>query len=575
MQSHSPSLSLRCRWRWGLRVLAALAGAGGGWVASAEVGLELRIPRAGTQVLGDATPLVWRFTNRGAQTLGFMWEGCCRLNGRLIVTRDGTVVDGVPSSQALAHMFAKAERLEPGIPRDYETLVSDWVHLPGTGAYQLQGSYRGVLSNQFPQLPRGLGLWRDAAQSAPVTLRVLSVADYLDQRLARESERGLSLALSGDSRLPALRPAVFTVSVSNALASPVTLRWPEEFSVWIVDREGRRVAPSVVLNDSSAPWEIPGRGAASRDFQIAPDRVEGEPLGDYRVFVDLAEGGPGRPRVPSAVRDFRWRLEREEVIALVETAARGAGTGARNAPLKLLRVYCGELGGALDEASRHAGTPESRALASRLGLASRLKPVAPVPGVVKLGVRLSPDGSLAWTEPRVASALGAGEWATQWDQVMAVRRDLGWEVQLEFVPDAATSMSRVIRGLPPLRNRVAASGIPLMSQLGDAPAARGPVLVFWDQPAPSTEAGTLRVGRSQWIWEVPQSGAVTGANDSDLDLGRLERLLSESGSGPGRSGVPVFVDAEMTWGQVRRLLERVSPAGARWSLEVGPSPLPR
>src|SRR5690606_1313859 len=124
----------------------------------------------------------WKFTNRSGTPLGFMWEGCCRLNGKLeVTTREGSIAT-TPQGTALAHMFARADRLDPGVPKEYETLVSDWVELPGTGTYALRGTYRGVLPTQVPQVPRGLGLWRDAATSEPVQLAVLSVGDYLAQR---------------------------------------------------------------------------------------------------------------------------------------------------------------------------------------------------------------------------------------------------------------------------------------------------------------------------------------------------------------------------------------------------------
>ncbi|MBL9126422.1 MAG: hypothetical protein JNL97_02185, partial [Verrucomicrobiales bacterium] len=136
----------------GRRRLAAAVGSALGLglaAATAAVSLTLHVPEAETWVLGDAIPLNWRFRNDSKQPLGFMWEGCCRLNGRLEVARvDRGVPEDlgtVPPGQALAHMFAKADRLEPDLAKDYDTRVGDWVALPGTGRYRLRGTYRGVL----------------------------------------------------------------------------------------------------------------------------------------------------------------------------------------------------------------------------------------------------------------------------------------------------------------------------------------------------------------------------------------------------------------------------------------------
>mgnify|MGYP000889236106 CR=1 FL=1 len=52
---------------------------------------------------------------------------------------------------------------------------------------------------------------------------------------------------------------------------------------------------------------------------ITKQSFEGEALGDYRLFVDLAEGKPGegKPRVPSTISPLTWRLDRGQVAELV------------------------------------------------------------------------------------------------------------------------------------------------------------------------------------------------------------------------------------------------------------------
>src|SRR5690606_36419706 len=64
--------------------------------AAGDVRLELEIPERHTHVIGDGTPLIWEFTNLTGQPLGFMWEGCCRMNGTLDVTTPDGEVQTIP-----------------------------------------------------------------------------------------------------------------------------------------------------------------------------------------------------------------------------------------------------------------------------------------------------------------------------------------------------------------------------------------------------------------------------------------------------------------------------------------------
>ncbi|MCC6233492.1 MAG: hypothetical protein IT580_12655 [Verrucomicrobiales bacterium] len=529
----------------------------------AEVGLELAVPPRATHVLGDGTPLIWRFSNRGAEPLGFMWEGCCRLNGRLTVTRNGVPVEGVPPSQALAHMFAKAERLDPGLPRDYETRVSDWVLLPGSGTYELQGRYRGVLSNQFPQLPRGLGLWRDAAVSEPVRLSVLSVADYARRRDDHGRRRGVVLEVTGATRLPPLQPAEFRLRVANQTTQAIALRWPDDFSLWILDAQDHRVAPVAVLSEPSVEWVIPARGADERGFRIAPERVEGEPLGDYRVFVDLAEAGADQPRVPSNIVPLEWRWPPSEVWALVDAAARGAGTGARNQPLKLLRVYCEALAQPLSQAVTNAATAEGRTLAVRLARAARLKPLARVPGPVTFSVRLAADATYAWSDPRLVEAFDARQtWAEQWEDLIAVRRHLGWEPRLEIRPDSTVRFAVMRATLSTLGVGARELGAPVQTRLGSDTNGIPPVLVWGEDLAADTHP-TLTLRSGSWTWAVPGALPETG---SELEALRVRVRAAVAAAAAGRGGIRLEVDPELTWGHVAGVVEPLSVPGMRWGV---------
>jgi hypothetical protein len=432
-------------WGW---VLASLV-----WIslvpARAAVALELRVPSAETWVLGDAIPLYWRFSNQSTQPLGFMWEGCCRLNGRLDVSAVATsgALETAPVGQALAHMFAKADRLEPGIAKEYDTKVGDWVSLPGTGRYRLQGTYRGVLPTQFPQVQRGLSLWRDAATSPPVELSVLSVADYLAQREERTRRGGRRVTLTGQHRVSPLEPARFVVRVENLGTTERRWVWPDDAAFWVVDGKGRRGAPMAVITGSTTNRVLAPGTAVDLSFAIAPDRWESEPLGDYTVFVDLGEGRDGEPRVPSNVLPLAWRLGATEVEALVREAAKGSGTGGRNAALKTLRVYLGDIGTELERLDRSRLDAQAGGLADRLGLAARLRPVFPKPGEVGITLAVRADATIEWADPIVAKVLGAqgGDVRSQSRELAAVRRHLGWELTPVLVPADAVSLADLLR----------------------------------------------------------------------------------------------------------------------------------
>ena len=85
---------------------------------AAEVELRLAIPEAPFHVIGDPVPLRWEFVNRGDQRLAFMWEGCCRLNGRVTASLGQLTLHSDPATSAAqltAHLFARAARLLPGL----------------------------------------------------------------------------------------------------------------------------------------------------------------------------------------------------------------------------------------------------------------------------------------------------------------------------------------------------------------------------------------------------------------------------------------------------------------------------
>lgn len=546
---------VRCGWLVGL---AAFLGSG---LVRAEVRLELRIPPAETYVIGDSIPLNWRFSNLSTQALGFMWEGCCRLNGKLEVQSAEGNLPTFPPGQALAHMFAKADRLDPGVPKEYDTRVGDWIQLEASGSYRLKGTYRGVLPTQFPQVRPGLALWRDAAQSDPIALTVMTVADYQAQRATREQRRGLRLTLSGPDRLLPLQPATFRVRLDNTSSQPVKVGWPDDEALWVLDRHDRRVAPAAVLEGVTEPVEIPASGFVERSFTLSSDRFESEPLGDYSMFVEVREGPDGAPRVPSNRLPLAWKLDPAQVRDLVTSAASGAGTGARNAPLKLLRVYLGELTSMLAALDRSGLTPEARVLADRLTLAASLKPMAPKPGLVELTLALDDRGNAAWSDPRIPAALGSEATTpeSQALQILGVRRHLGWELALHLAPVESTPVRHVVRQLsewkvlsadwasaPSVVRSMGVSNAPVQWRAAEAGAASS---------MPRLEIGTTS---RQWIASSTDGRGQPVVSDDEL------RAYSGTGE------LQVVVDREITWGRMLKAMEPLLRPGRQFVVAMAP-----
>jgi hypothetical protein len=427
----------------GLLLTAATALAA---AAVAPVEAELIIPPAATYVIGDPIPLYWRFRNLSGEPLGFMWEGCCRLNGRLMVTREGRQIEPIPPGQALAHMFAKAERLEPGAARDFDTRLSDWVRLPQAGVYQLRGRYTGVLPDQQPQVPRGTRLWRDAAETPPLTVEVISVADYLARRDQQAAARGLEVTITGPPAIPPLGTAGFTLQVVNRGAQTAGFAWPDDFQWWFVAANGERVAlSSAAIEGQYEAIRLPAGGTLQRELSLRAEQVEGEPLGDYRVFVDLAASSEAAPRVPSNPLAIRWALGSEEVSALLRAAVAPQKPGVRNAPLRLLRVYVAELGPTLEALAGAALPAEAHSLRSQLARAATLKPVAPTPGRVNWVLKVRPDGTWSWADACLAAAAKAAakEPSDQIRGLLALRRHLGWDVVLAVDPEPEVTLGRL------------------------------------------------------------------------------------------------------------------------------------
>ncbi|HEY1172477.1 MAG TPA: hypothetical protein VGH19_14000 [Verrucomicrobiae bacterium] len=427
--------------------------------APADVAAELVVPPAETYVIGDQIPLYWRFTNHSTNALGFMWEGCCRVNGRLTIARNGQEVTPIPAVQAMAHMFAKAEVLAPNKSKDYETFVSDWAVLPESGTYDLSGRYIGVLETQKPQVPRGIGLWRDTALTGTNRLSVLSVTDYLKQRSERVAKRGLSVELSGPLKLPLLDSADWSLRVRNTGTQPRTFRWPDDLSLWVVDAQGFRETrvPSALDGDYSDISLSPGQ-SFERKVMLEHSRVEDLAFGRYQLFIDLSADAGGAPRVPSNPLPLQWEFSSLDVSQLVLQAASGNKAGLRNPALKFLRVHLAEFGPLLKTAAVSANDPKALELLIDLSLAAAVKPFAPQPGRKDWEVTVKPSGSWMLTDEKLRDALDPTPLKSV-QQLLGVKRHLGLEMNVLLRPEGnatAATWFTAAKELSPIQADLAA-----------------------------------------------------------------------------------------------------------------------
>ena len=536
------------------------------------VSAELIVPPAATHVIGDHTPLIWRFHNNTAEPLAFMWEGCCRLNGRLTVTAQNQPIAPVPPGQALAHMFAKAERLEPGKPADFETRLSDWVQLHESGEYQLEGRYTGVLPEQTPQIPRGLDLWRDAATTLPIRLRLSSVADYLSQRSARAAERGLRLELAGPAKLPPLQPSPFALELHNASAREQRVVWPNDFQLWIVDATGRRLGnvPTSV-EGSYQELSIPPGARLPIVVPFDSGLIEGEPFGNYQVFVDLRQGDAGQPRAPSNPVDMTWRLGPPEIEQLLRQAADGSRLGMRNAPLKLLRIYLGDIASALATVDPSDASPALLALRDQLRLASCLKPHAPIPGRVELPLVVAVDGTSSLASPAVEDCLTApGRQPTasvvaRLKQLLSVRRHLGWEVGLDVRPDPDATLGVIRNALEPyLEPSLDLAAVP-RALVSDGTTNAPLPIVFRAEPIPAglllrlrKEIGTIVFAAARKVGASRSSRQADGFKPDEVFAAPFKPIPDPSILSQWldpQTQILVLADADLTWSEMLVALE--------------------
>ncbi len=552
-----------------------------------SVRVEISIPPAQTFVIGDPTPLVWRFTNLSTQALAFMWEGCCRNNGKVEMKRQGPpppargivlahngpgpgiyspkcehckqtrklgelTVESTVAGPAQAHQFARAVRLAPGATQEFSTRLADWVKAEFTGDYKIRAHYLGVQPKQRPQMPRGVALWNGRTSSTELDLSVLSVTDYLAERPARAATRKLGLELSGPARLVPFHEAPLKLRLTNSGTTEQRLDWPACLDLWLVATNGTRVVPlSEPSLGATESLVIPAGGSVEREIPFGHELLVGEPFGSYQLFVDLRETS-NTLRIPSNPVEVTWQLDRERVVQLVREAADQPLTGARNAPLKLLRTYLAEISGPLRSVDPTSLSAAAAKLTADLRTASELKQLAPKPGRVELSLSIAPDGKFLFSDIVLTNALAGRNLsvAGQFGEVISLRRHLGWDVAVSLKPEPATALRHVAAAFSAIA--------PLHANLDSAPSA---TLFNADSTAFSTASFQRAVIPANWVVRVTKT--------TDGPRLAVARRLPD----PQRPGVEVvFSEAEIP---KTKFTELAGPAALEALLADGQIAAPR
>ncbi len=411
-----------------------------------EVTASIHVPPAEVYVLGDEIPLVWRFTNRSSDPLAMLWEGCCRLNGKLAITANGRPVDVLPPGASSFHTYSKAETLPPGQPMEFSSRLADWVRLPAGGELEISGRYTGVLTNQNPQVASGLALWTGTAAATPTRLEVIGVEDYLDQRPERSRARGIELELAGPAQLAPLAPAIFTLTLRNPGNTPRTIDWPGTFQLWLVDDRGWRLEKGAKhLQLVGERLTVPPRGELARQFALSASDLNGEPFGTLQVFLDLGAATPEEKRVPSNAVTVTWDLSKADTAMLINEAAGGPATGLRNPALKLLRLYLDALQPVLESLTpTDLETDRARTLRSELQLAGYVQPLSPKAGMAFIPMAPGAGGNWSVALPDESrNVLDGLDGATQLARIADIRRHLGWDLTPEIKPKPETPVGEV------------------------------------------------------------------------------------------------------------------------------------
>ena len=470
-----------------LFLLAAARGAFGADTPPA-VTARLSIPAAEVNVIGDPVTLTWHFSNSAPRPMAFVWEACCRLNGRLTVSEGGVDLPRIPPGPAAAHAFAKPAIILPGRESAFESMLADWVDIRRTGRYAIRGAYVGVLPEQKPPYPRSVELWRGEAATAPVEVALTTVDDYLAQRERRAAQAGLDARVGGPARFPAAGELTLQLHLRNSGQTALILQWPLDADLWIVDAAGRRVQrkPTKPAGREEAVTLAPG-AAWSAPFTVTAADLNGSPFGDFRVFVDFPRQGD-RPRVPAQAWTVRWELDVVETTSLLNAAAGNANP--RNPPLRLLRQYLAPLAPVLAAVPESNLTPAATPLRRQLQLAACLAELPVRAGRITLPVAVSAGGRWRCTEPLVARC-APGEPRAQLQAVAGVRRHLNVECDVQLAPEASATAAD-LRSAASALGELGAEWVSPPRLIGQVAPGNVPgAIAFPRQPAPAN--GVLRL----------------------------------------------------------------------------------
>ena len=370
--------------------------------------------------------------------MAFVWEACCRLNGRLTVSEGGVDLPPIPPGPAAAHAFAKPAIILPGKENDFESMLVDWVFIKRTGRYQIRGHYVGVLPEQKPPYPRSVELWRGEADTGPIEVELITVQDYLAQRGRRAAQSGIDAHVSGPAQLPPVGAVTLAVRIRNSGREPLTLQWPLDADLWIVDAAGLRVQrkPVKPTGDDQAVV-IPSGGEWTQGFPVSATDLNGGPFGEYRVFVDFPAKG-GRLRTPSQPHPLHWEIDSVAAAALMNDAAAGSTSNPRNLPLRVLRQYLALLEPVLSNVTESSLSAAAAPLRGQLRLAACLRELPVQTGRATLRIAAEPGGHWRFSEPLVLRC-ATGEPLEQLQAVAAVRRHLNLEFATRLQPTDVTT----------------------------------------------------------------------------------------------------------------------------------------
>jgi len=147
-----------------------------------------------------------------------------------------------------------------------------------------------------------------------------------------------------------------------------------------------------------------------------------------------------------------WRLDAADLQQLIRLASGGAKTGRRNRPLKLMRLHLDELGQALAHVPASDLNEKGKKLLKELQLAAALKPVSKKPGLVTVKLRITNDGSIQFADEALGQAFqGEKPITDQLDDLLNIRKHLGWTVAIQLHPYATTAKKHVAAAFEKLR----------------------------------------------------------------------------------------------------------------------------